>query len=600
MCETELESELELLSAPDSLLVSGRRRSMRVSRLDGRVEFARCERKSDGAPCSPGSAESRPGRIFGVLGSVDLSRGTYLIVITERQLVGRLRGHEVWRVGEARIVPYAQEEGREDPGDDENRYLALLKEVLAMPLYFSYTLDLTSRFQRSFGGREREMWRGVDRRFWWNRYLITRLLSLEKDDSVPEGASAFILPVMMGSVTICDSTVDGRDLQLALISRRHTRRAGARYLVRGIDRSGAVANFVETEQILVDVKNNALLSFVQLRGSIPLFWSQPLTTKYTPDVRINRSPDALEAFLKHFDDIRTTYDAKLILCVSLVNQLGKESHLAKEYIETVEKAHYPNLTLVSFDFHKHCSGNQYHNLELLHRQIDPYLDSVGWFHCLDGQALQLQHGVIRTNCIDNLDRSNLVQSSIASKVLVKQLQLLSLTHSDHLSSIPNLFRSFRHAWADNADALSVQYAGTRALKTDYTRTGKRGYAGMLSDAYHSVLRYLLNNFKDGSKQDAYNLFLGIYRVQPNAPSPFERDRGRKQTLTMLALILCLLVSIGLTPSFLKHTLLAPLCWAALLAAVALLSKKYGSLLVCLPCLSSSRAPPRASRRSLVQ
>ena len=33
--------------------------------------------------------------------------------------------------------------------------------------------------------------------------------------------------------------------------------------------------------------------------------------------------------------------------------------------------------------------------------------------------------------------------------------------------------AFRNAWTDNADALSILYTGTPALKTDFTRTGKR-------------------------------------------------------------------------------------------------------------------------------
>ena len=37
---------------------------------------------------------------------------------------------------------------------------------------------------------------------------------------------------------------------------------------------------------------------------------------------------------------------------------------------------------------------------------------------------------------------------------------------------PGFQTVFRHTWADHANLISVQYAGTGALKTDYTRTGK--------------------------------------------------------------------------------------------------------------------------------
>lgn len=82
------------------------------------------------------------------------------------------------------------------------------------------------------------------------------------------------------------------------------------------------------------------------------------------------------------------------------------------------------------------------------------------------------------------------------------------------------------AWADNANACAVQYAGTGALKTDFTRyssiragrgggvswraplikadipirTGKRTRWGLLMDGWNSVIRYYKNNFSDGFRQ----------------------------------------------------------------------------------------------------
>lgn len=71
-----------------------------------------------------------------------------------------------------------------------------------------------------------------------------------------------------------------------LISRRSRFRAGTRYLRRGIDEKGKVANYVETEQILVF--KQYITSFVQTRGSIPLFWSQP-GFRYRPPPQLDRS-----------------------------------------------------------------------------------------------------------------------------------------------------------------------------------------------------------------------------------------------------------------------------------------------------------------------
>jgi phosphatidylinositol-bisphosphatase len=42
--------------------------------------------------------------------------------------------------------------------------------------------------------------------------------------------------------------------------------------VRGVDDNGCVANFVETEQCTV--LNEKVSSFIQVRGSVPVFWEQ--------------------------------------------------------------------------------------------------------------------------------------------------------------------------------------------------------------------------------------------------------------------------------------------------------------------------------------
>ena len=68
---------------------------------------------------------------------------------------------------------------------------------------------------------------------------------------------------------------------IGLVSRVGCRRAGTRFQTRGLDDDGRdrlsptgfVANFVETEQILA--VSGELVSFVSLRGSVPVFWEQP-------------------------------------------------------------------------------------------------------------------------------------------------------------------------------------------------------------------------------------------------------------------------------------------------------------------------------------
>jgi len=93
----------------------------------------------------------------------------------------------------------------------------------------------------------------------------------------------------------------GRHMQLCLISRRSRFRAGTRYFRRGIDDNGHVANFNESEQILLveslgtsrgdDFAHK--LSFVQIRGSVPLYWAEINTLRYKPDLQIIEKENAV-------------------------------------------------------------------------------------------------------------------------------------------------------------------------------------------------------------------------------------------------------------------------------------------------------------------
>lgn len=68
----------------------------------------------------------------------------------------------------------------------------------------------------------------------------------------------------------------------------------SRYLKRGVNENGRVANDVETEQILFeDVPEDfpvQISSVVQNRGSIPLFWFQETS-------RLNLKPDIICMFM---------------------------------------------------------------------------------------------------------------------------------------------------------------------------------------------------------------------------------------------------------------------------------------------------------------
>ena len=129
------------------------------------------------------------------------------------------------------------------------------------------------------------------------------------------------------------------------------------------------------------------------------------------------------------------------------------------------------------------------------------------------EIIQTQKGVFRNNCIDSLDRSNVVQSVIGRYYLL--LILSNLGFSDIKPSNNDVFIKFKGSlettfkllWADHGDSLSLAYSGTGALKSDFVRTGKRTLIGNIYDGYLSCKRFYINNFRDGYNQDCHDYFL---------------------------------------------------------------------------------------------
>lgn len=106
----------------------------------------------------------------------------------------------------------------------------------------------------------------------------------------------------MSAFDIRPAKVNGHHIRLCLMSRRSRYRAGTRYFRRGVDHEGHVANYVETEQVLlldtpssdgISDEASVQLSFVQIRGSIPLFWAEINTIRYKPDLQIMHLQDTV-------------------------------------------------------------------------------------------------------------------------------------------------------------------------------------------------------------------------------------------------------------------------------------------------------------------
>ncbi|KAI0828341.1 SacI homology domain-containing protein [Trametes gibbosa] len=459
----------------------------------------------------PVTSERSPKTIYGIYGMISLAMCPYIIVITGRELRGHIMRQNIYRATEYDILPLNPDVSVQTPPNAiETHLLALVRSHLqGGSFYFSYAWDITRRLQAQWATIQQD----GDKPLWEiSTFLHNRFIDITSMNP-DQNLSAYILPVIYGTFDIRPVSVGIHPLRLCLISRRSRHRAGTRYFRRGIDSEGHVANFNETEQILLvgGDDSSTQLSFVQIRGSIPVYWAEINTLRYKPDVQIMELQDTVDAMRAHLQANENLYGRQAL--VNLVNHKGHEKPVKEAFEKVFEQAKSSKSRYEYFDFHNECKNMRWDRISVLISRLESELEEDGYFH-LDSnksEPVRLQTGVVRTNCMDNLDRTNVAQAAIAKWTLNRQLTTLGIIQSnDSVDNYDDLIREFREMWTDHANFISLAYSGTGALKTDFTRTGKRTRKGLFEDGYNSVMRYLKNNFLDGARQDAFDLMTGAW------------------------------------------------------------------------------------------
>ncbi|RXM35836.1 Phosphatidylinositide phosphatase SAC1-A [Acipenser ruthenus] len=125
----------------------------------------------------PPSAVTRP--ICGIMGTIRLVAGMYLIIITKKKKVGDLFGHNIWKATEFDIISYKKTvlHLTDNQMQDNKCFLAMLNNVLNTDgFYFATNYDLTHSLQRlsntSPEFQEMSLLERADQRFVWNGHLL--------------------------------------------------------------------------------------------------------------------------------------------------------------------------------------------------------------------------------------------------------------------------------------------------------------------------------------------------------------------------------------------------------------------------------------------
>ncbi|PNF18467.1 Polyphosphoinositide phosphatase [Cryptotermes secundus] len=544
---------------------------------------------------------------FGIVGFVKFLEGYYIILITKRRRVAFVGYHTIYKIEDTSMI-YIPNDGIRVSHPDEQRYVKMFQSIdLSSNFYFSYSYDITHTLQNNMspprniiptsshgnnaaktgavpesktsdGGESNPVqvaddftfWnflpdhqekrpdvndvnhsknKTVDygvrnkphRRFVWNSHLLEKIEGTLHPD--------WILYVTHGFVGQSNICIYGRSMYVTIIARRSNRYAGTRFLKRGANFEGDVANEVETEQMVHDscvssLSSGRFSSFVQLRGSVPSHWSQDISKMVPkPAISFDLSDPFCETAGEHFNQLLHRYGSPIII-LNLVKKREKKKHesmLSEEFSTAVKYLNQflpPNhhIQYISFDMARMNKGKEANVMGRLAQIAYSAVCKTGIFqnqkpyHSQNPQSIlgkplngqhgiesRIQTGVIRVNCVDCLDRTNTAQFAIGKCTLGFQLCALGVLESPVLEFDSDCVRMLEELYEDHGDTLALQYGGSQLVHRIKTYRKTAPWTSQGNDIMQTLSRYYSNTFSDAEKQHTINLFLGLFVPNENKP-----------------------------------------------------------------------------------
>ncbi|XP_048621144.1 phosphoinositide phosphatase SAC5-like [Brassica napus] len=508
---------------------------------------------------------------YGIIGFVKFLGPYYMLVIKRRKKVGEICGHTVYGVAESQMImiPYPSRKTIDADSSAERKYKKLLNMVdLSKDFYFSYTYHLMYSLQKNICNTERGKIHD-ETMFVWNEYLTHGIRRNLRN-------TVWTVALVYGFFQQTKCLVSDEQFILTVIARRSRHYAGTRYLRRGVNEEGSVANEVETEQIVTkevpEGQKIPMTSVVQMRGSIPLFWSQkPSVFNPQPNIILNNKDRNYVATKLHFENLKQRY-GKLIIILNLLKAGKHRENILREEFEkailfinggTRRENH---LKANHFDLNEHYKSGADRAFKLLCADGKEALESINLFfgevpsgigadlvindtffnspilnqdeeatsseqEALKADIFMRQTGVFRSNCIDCLDRTNVAQFAYGLVALARQLQKLGIRGPPIVDKNNPLAKKLMEVYENMGDAIAMQYAGSDAhIKMFSALRGDWNIIKKNRDKIIALRRHLYNTFQDSEKQNAINVFLGEFKPQLGKPALWELPSDQRNTM----------------------------------------------------------------------
>ena len=525
--------------------------------------------------------------INSIFGFIKFNMGYYAIFSCDSEIVGKIGRNIIYRVDRLFYFPLFDAEDDFKQGIEyvtEGKYISLVKSFgYDKQLYFSYSYDLTKTLQRNFvenfknemipNFKKKAYTKNTDFELFSKKAYNYKNDSLSKFtlEDIPENTKkdekfklymktytnhhfcwnyfhmkeffnsiknkAWVNFFMYGYFHQVVCNIKGFSIIISIAARRNRNFAGMRYLKRGISDDGNVANDVETEQIMEEVSTTwtdrpKISSYIQIRGSIPIFWYQNQSSFFTkPPIHINLSDIKFDATKRHFAILVERYGHPCIVC----NLTKKNEEKGKEQETILNEWYYNGINYINKNIDNKFEKILYYHFDLknergqknFYKQFydisGPFIAKTNLFCFIPNMKNKynvfLQNGVVRTNCIDCLDRTNVFQQILGIAVLVIQLRYIGINENFPENENESIFGVLTELYIKMGHELASQYTGSLAIKQAIT--DHRNLMDKVIDSFNEILiaikRSWINYFIDQYKQNAMNLFLGKYPINKGLP-----------------------------------------------------------------------------------
>ncbi|XP_026174953.1 polyphosphoinositide phosphatase [Mastacembelus armatus] len=531
------------------------------------------------------SGLSRAVLACGIVGFVRFLEGYYIVLITKRRKMADIGGHSIYKIEDTSMI-YIPNDSVRVTHPDEARYVRIFQNVdLSSNFYFSYSYDLSHSLQYNLTLLQRpyDLWSSAAssteeevhtqskqdsfdifedeglptqvvyglqnepyNKYVWNGKLLERVKDIVHHD--------WLMYIIHGFCGQSKLLIYGRPVHITLIARRSSKFAGTRFLKRGANCEGDVANEVETEQIVHDASvmsftAGSYSSYVQVRGSVPLYWSQDISTMMPkPPIRLDQADPYAHVAALHFDQMLQRFGSPIII-LNLVKKREKRKHekiLSEELYPAVINLNQflpPDhcIDYIAWDMARYTKSKLCNVLDRLSMIAENVVKRTGFyinrsdFYChtlrpddrwgdVGGHITakgRLQTGVLRTNCVDCLDRTNTAQFMVGKCALAYQLYALGMIDKPKLQFDTDCVRLFEELYEDHGDTLSLQYGGSQLVHRVKTYRKIAPWTQHSKDIMQTLSRYYSNAFSDADRQDAINLFLQVYQPSESKPHLWE-------------------------------------------------------------------------------